>query len=132
MARFYVPLDVNYAEDDKVIEVGPMAELLYVRSLAFAKRAKKNGRIENNQLSSFAMRLPRVRGLSDQLFDAGLWERNGTGLYVSAWLKHNAAVEEQAEVKSVAGKLGNHRKWHVGPEGKPSPDCKICVAEGLV
>ena len=38
MTGLFVPLDVNYYEDSKIRQVGPMAELLYVRSLAFVKR----------------------------------------------------------------------------------------------
>lgn len=36
------------------------------------------------------------------------------------------AKKKQQELKSSGGKLGNHRRWHTGPEGKPSPDCPWC------
>lgn len=127
----YVPLFVNYAEDPKVIDAGPMGELLYVRSLAFAKRQEKDGLIHDNQFREYTGRIPRARVVAERLYEVGLWERNGTGLYISAWLKRNAPVAEVASAKSAAGSLGNHRKWHTGSGKKPNPDCKHCVDEGL-
>ena len=45
MSGLFVPLDVEYDSDDKMIEAGPMAELLYVRGMAFAKRTGSDGNI---------------------------------------------------------------------------------------
>jgi hypothetical protein len=134
MSWLYVPLDVNYAEDDKIIEAGPMAELLYVRSLAFAKRDRRDGRISDGQIrDSVAPRIPKHRALADRLVDVGLWQRNGSGIYISAWLKRNEAAAAIADKKSTAGALGNHIKWgHEEPDGKPpTADCSVCVAKGL-
>lgn len=36
------------------------------------------------------------------------------------------AKKKQQEQKSAGGKLGNHRRWHTGPEGKPGKDCPWC------
>ena len=51
----YVPLDVEYASDDKIIEAGPMAELVYVRGLAFCKRTLNDGEITRAQLAVVAV-----------------------------------------------------------------------------
>ena len=37
-----------------------------------------------------------------------------------------SARKKQQEQKSSGGKLGNHRRWHTGENGKPSPDCPWC------
>jgi hypothetical protein len=131
MARLFVPLDVNYAEDDKLIDVGPMAELLYLRSLAFVKRSRSNGIIRANQLTTIATRIPRAHRLADRLVDVGLWERNGAGWSITAWLKHNPPTTEVAGVKAEAGSRGAHIRWHV-ERRQPSADCEHCVADGLV
>ena len=127
----FVPLDVNYADDDKIVAAGPMAELLYVRALAFVKRARSDGHLHDGQLPIVAARIPRPRQLADRLVDTGLWERNGTGLYVSAWLKRNPPVADVSPAKSAAGALGNHRRWHLPPDGAPNPECPHCRKEGL-
>jgi hypothetical protein len=132
MAGLFVPLLVGYAEDDKIIAAGPMAELLYVRSLAFAKREGKDGRITDNQLAIFSLRIPGARRHADRLVELGLWERNGNGWYVASWLRHNRAADEIAQAKSAAGNLGNHNRWHLGARGVPKVDCDLCLEQGLI
>jgi hypothetical protein len=127
MATLFVPLDVNYAEDDKIIDVGPMAELLYIRGLAFAKRSRQNGQIGDSQLPIIAARIHRPRALAARLIDVGLWERNGTGLYIRAWLKRNPPADELVE----SGAAGAHKRWHLKRD-QPNPDCDLCIAEGLI
>jgi hypothetical protein len=127
----FVPLDVNYADDDKIIDAGPMAELLYVRSLAFVKRARTNGDIAANQIPLIGARITRPRALAERLVEVGLWERTGSGLYVSAWLKRNAPVETISAVKADAGSVGAHIRWHV-KRRQPDPSCEHCVREQLV
>ncbi len=131
MPGLFVPLDVNYADDDKIVEAGPMAELLYVRSLAFAKRDRHDGHIRDGQLPIVGARIPRQRQLVDRLVDVGLWERNGSGLYIAAWLKRNLPAEQVTAKKSAAGARGNHVRWHLPPDGEPSADCEHCRKEGI-
>jgi hypothetical protein len=126
MPGLYVPLDVNYAEDHKIIEVGPMAELLYVRGLAFVKRARTNGYIHAGQMPVIAVRLPRARVLIGRLVECGLWEIDGDGYYISAWAKRNPPVDELSD----NGVAGAHKRWHL-KRNQPNPNCPICVAEGL-
>lgn len=131
MSGLFVPLDVNYADDDKIIDAGPMAELLFVRSLAFAKRARTDGQLRDSQLPTIAVRIPRARTYAERLVDVGLWTRNGSGLFISAWLKRNLPTDEIAAKKSAAGALGNHRRWHLPPDGQPNPECPHCRKDGL-
>ena len=51
MSGLFVPLDVDYADDPKIIEAGPLAELLFVRGLAFCKQQLSDGHIARSQLS---------------------------------------------------------------------------------
>jgi hypothetical protein len=132
MGRLFAPLDVGYAEDHKIIDAGPMAELLYVRSLAFVKRAGSDGWIAANQLALIAARIPTPARQADRLVDVGLWEVNGTGWYISAWLRHNLAEADVKKAKSKAGSLGNHNRWHVGPSGVPKTECDHCLEQGLI
>ncbi len=131
MAGLYVPLDVNYADDAKVVDAGPMAELLFVRSLAFAKRDQHDGYIRNGQLGIVAARIPRLAPMVERLIDVGLWERNGDGIYIAAWLKRNLPTDEISAKKSSAGAVGNHRRWHLAPGGTPNPECDLCRKDGL-
>lgn len=95
----FAPLSANYFDDDAIIAAGERAELLYVRSLAFAARKPVDGFISDLQLTTF--RLSGVRARADRLCEVGLWERveddllgNCSGYRIAAWLKHNASKAE--------------------------------------
>jgi hypothetical protein len=122
----YVPLDVGFADDDKLIIAGPMAELLYLRSLAFVKRAETNGHIRPVHLPIISARIPRPRLQVDRLLEVGAWCANGDGWYIAAWLKRNLPAEEITKARREAGVIGNHYRWHVSEHGKPSPTCPLC------
>ena len=128
----YVKLDVEYASDPKVLRAGAHAELLYVRSLAFAKRRLDDGHIDAVQLPHLCLGIPGNPSRHAQaLIDAGLWEANGDGWNITAWLKHNktrAAIEEQAKRKAEAGAKGAHDRWH--SDDRPMATCAFCIANG--
>ncbi|MEJ7724318.1 MAG: hypothetical protein WKF64_08440 [Ilumatobacteraceae bacterium] len=129
MAGLYVPLDVDYATDDKLIEAGPMAELLYVRSLCFAKRTMRDGQIARSQLAAVALGIPSAAKHAQRLVDVGAWTASKTGWTITAWLKHNkpaASIRADSEAKKAASLLANHERWHVGEGRKRSATCPLC------
>jgi hypothetical protein len=131
VGRFYVPLDVNYQMDPKILAAGASAECLYVRGLALCKRGATEGQVHSKQLQALALGLPGApMKLARALVDAGLWVETGTGWYVVGWLKHNmsneALTDHKARVRarSVAG---NHQRHHVDT-GRFDPNCELCNA----
>ena len=132
MARLFVPLDVSYFEDPKIIAAGAVAELVYVRSLAFAKRHRSDGRIARNQLAYVTRGTRRPHDVVRRLTQVGLWTSNGDGWYITAWQRHNPPADELHNTKSKAGTLGNHTRWHTGFDGEPNPDCTHCHEQGLI
>ena len=129
MARFFVPLDVNYQLDDKIMSAGYVAECLYVRALAYCKRAGTEGRIKRSQLRALALGLPgRPAKHADVLVEVGLWGTDDDGYRISGWLNHNLSNDQMTEqkakirVKSIAG---NHKRHHVA-KGVVDEDCELC------
>lgn len=124
----YVPLDADYYHDPKIIDAGPLAELLYVRGLCFAKRTDKDGFIATAQLRAIGAGLPRPQALAGKLEEVGAWSPVDGGWQITAWLKRNkssaelAHRKEAARIKSV---MGNHERWHV-KEDRYDPTCEIC------
>jgi hypothetical protein len=62
--------------------------------------------------------------------------REGPGWVIHDYLYYqptkdeaDSAKKKQQEQKSSGGKLGNHRRWHTGPEGKPNAECPWCAGE---
>lgn len=130
----FVPLDVDYASDPKVLRAGAHAELLYIRSLCLAKRRMEDGHIESVQLAGLCLGIPGRPALhAESLVLSGLWEKNGDGWYIAAWLKRNASAEtvkQQARRQSEHGSKGAHIRWHTIDE--PSPTCRYCMGNGWV
>lgn len=127
----HVQLDVNYADDDKIVAAGEKAELLYVRSLCYAKRLMTDGFVSDSQLPRFL--LPGVQQRAKKLLEVGLWQRDDErkGYVISSWLRRNPSAEEikiVSEAKKAGGKEGNHKRWH---RKERVSGCEWCESEGL-
>jgi hypothetical protein len=132
MSGLYVKLDAEYASDDKLIAAGPMAELLYIRGLAFCKRQMVDGVIKTNQLAAVALGIPSAAKHAAALVEHGAWVTVRDGWRIAAWLKRNKSVAEitdDREARRVASMEANHAQHHVGPGKKRSPKCDACRAE---
>lgn len=118
----YVPLDVNFPDDDKVIEVGLNGAGLYAMSLCLAKRLLSDGVLSRPQLR----RLGGSDDLIDHLVTAGLYADHANGcVRICAWLSHNRSAED---IESASlGKPAAHVRWHVN-RGVVSEDCELCQA----
>jgi len=130
--RLYVPLDVEFATDPKILAAGPLAAYLFVCSLAYCKRSDKAGEIHAEQLRVLALGLPgSPRKHADALVRVGLWAETPTGWVVVSWLNHNLSPDQLDERKSAAkakSELGNHRRHHE-QKGVRVSDCLLCYPD---
>jgi hypothetical protein len=128
----FVPLDASYYEDDKILCVSEMAELLYIRSLCFAKRMLTDGKLTRRQVLRIlpdpkeSLGDPRdVKddpGIIKELLDAHLWQKMGDQYVIAAWAKwHESASSVHARSESA-----NHQRWHVS-RGIVSDRCPLCL-----
>lgn len=113
----YAPLSAHYYKDDAIADAGPMAELLYVRGLAFCADVLSDGFISETQLARFVgVGIPAVKKHAERLVLVGLWEKaepglfggEGCGYIVAAWAKWNltrAEIQEKAK-KDAERKAG--------------------------
>lgn len=95
MARFFVPLDVNYADDERLTTAGVHAEVLYVRALAFSARLETGGHIHRVQLPVIGLGLTRPTMQAQRLVDAGLWHATDTGWIITP--RSRRSPQEQGE-----------------------------------
>lgn len=113
----YAPLSAHYYKDDAIAAAGPMAELLYVRGLAFCADVLSDGFISDVQLSRFVgVGVPSFRKHAQRLITAGLWERTEGGLFgdegcgyrVLSWSKWNLTKAEiqEKQKRDAARKAG--------------------------
>lgn len=129
----YVKLDVDFQSDPKMMQAGHLAELVYVRSLALAKRTLLDGRIAQSHLTLLALGIPgKPSRHADALVTAGLWTVEGDGWRITSWAKHNKSkddIEAQRKRKMANGTRGAHEKWHTDPS-KANDSCVHCIANG--
>jgi hypothetical protein len=101
----HVPLDVNFQDDAKVVQVSPEAELVYLRSLALAKRLDEDGAVHRAHLGRLTDKLDdRPDVLAKELVDVDLWFETETGWYIAAWAAHNTLTTERAEARAAEAK----------------------------
>lgn len=108
----YAPLSAHYYKDDAIADVGPLAELLYVRGLAFCAEVLSDGYISDNQLRLFvAVGIPSYSKHADALCKVGLWIREDGGHRVIAWTKWNLSKDEirEKQERDAARKANGHR-----------------------
>lgn len=132
----FVPLDVNYADDPKMIEAGAEAELVYVRSLAIAKRIGSDGAIHRAHLPrlcdgifSVVMGEDTPDDLAARLVKVGAWIDVPDGWRIASWDKWNLTAEEIQTRRSGRQKgaaIGNHKRWHEA-RGEFDPTCVYCT-----
>lgn len=108
----WVKLDENYQFDPKILAAGALAELLYVRSLAWAKRFwKDEGRIDARHLAPLVMGMPGKPATHiTALVDNELWTVVDGGWLITAWAKRNNTadvIERIREDRRKAGAKGN-------------------------
>jgi hypothetical protein len=118
----YVPLDVNYARDVAIRKAGPNAELLYIRSLAYAKGSRTGGFVSDYDLDVVGIGLRGIKLSAKRLVEVGLWERVEDGWMIRSWERWNASEK----IVSAGGKLGNHKRWHAD-RGQFDPECEHCA-----
>ena len=135
MAKLFVPLDVDFATDPKILQAGPMAAYLYVCSLAYCKRTAEPGRdgiIDREHLKVLAVGFGgNAKKYADTLVQVGLWEPHPDGWSIPSWLKRNPSAVKldkrraQLKAKSI---MGNHKQHHVAKKS-PALDCVLCFPE---
>jgi hypothetical protein len=94
----YAPLSAHYYKDDAIADAGPMAELLFIRGLAFCADVLSDGKISDTQLCRFVgVGIPAVKRHADALCKVGLWIREDAGYKVVSWAKWNLTKAEIQE-----------------------------------
>jgi hypothetical protein len=126
-AHIFATIDVHYFDDDKVLASGS-AWQLHLAAILTCKRTLSDGMLTRRQLERIA-----PESLSDTsdaiatLIDVGLFEEIGEYIYVASWDTWNDPAAD-VEARSKGGRMGNHKRWHVG-RGIKDPGCEWCFPD---
>jgi hypothetical protein len=125
--RWFLPLDVSYFDDERVVELSDAAQLLDLRAMTLMKRLDCGGVLSTRQLTRIA---PESGGdfdpMMQELVKSGLWAKEGKAFARGGWSQWNAP-EADSEAMSKGGEHGNHLRWHV-KRGITAEDCSFCIA----
>jgi hypothetical protein len=124
-ARRFAQIDVNYFDDDRVLEAGP-ACVLHLAAILACKSAPSDGVLTRRQLTRIAPEsIVDVPEAIRRLIRVGLFEDTGEVIVIRSWFHWNDSTEE-IEAMSKKGLEGNHVRWHV-KRNIIDPACSYCI-----
>jgi hypothetical protein len=132
-SRLYAKVVLDFPDNPKVIEAGPMAELAYLRCTLYSKAARSNGHIHRSRAPRWLMGIPEWEAAMEALERVGLVDKCDDGWQIPlnvwrAWNKTSDEIDADSEMKRQSAIKGNHMKHHV-KTGKPSVGCPLCAEE---
>lgn len=104
----FVQLQTNAYQDDAIRRAGPMAELLFYRSLQLAKVINRDGRLSKLQVGDIARGIYALDRQFRKLVSEKLWTEDpeADGILITQWAKYNSTsdVDEDAKALDAARK----------------------------
>lgn len=113
----WIPLDANFQDDEQIIELSAEAELLFIRSMALARRLDTGGAVRRGQLRRLTDKMTTdPTALAEELVAVDLWSPVPSGWEIPSWVSWNGRADGRRQSMSDGGKRGNHERWqHPGP-----------------
>lgn len=105
----YVPLSLNFFGDEKVVELTPLAQLVYIVCLVVAKRNETDGRVTRAQVRREQPLITDYQPLFVELVTAGLLvETDDRALAIPprTWLKWNRSSAELDVIRAARSEAG--------------------------
>lgn len=104
----YLPLDVNFNDDPKVMNAGERASWLYLHMALKSKQLLSDGVLSAGQIARLGV--SAWRGRLEKLIEVGLvipWDPDMDSYAIVAWFKHN---DSAVEVDMARNKDAAHKK----------------------
>ncbi len=119
----WVKIDDQFTDHPKVLEVGPLAECLFVRGLCYAARYLTDGLVPVAHLR----RMADFDAITEagKLVAAGLWEDAEGGYQIHDYLDYQPSREDALSIRekrAEAGRIGGLRSGESRREAKPKQD----------
>lgn len=105
----WIKLDDGIGDDPKIMQVSPLAELLYIHGLCYANAKQTDGRLLKRVAKNKLLDVEKVEDLIAELVGAGLWLEVKGGYEIHAYLAHQRSkkqIEAMSKKRSVAGRNG--------------------------
>lgn len=143
----WVLMDDQFPIHRKVAGLSDAAFRLHSAAIFWCRRNGTDGFVPEEDLDQVCAQVRSPAGFAAECVKRRAWHladhdcasencpppRQEPGWVIHDYLEYQPTKNEdetarrkQQEQKSAGGKLGNHRRWHTGPSGKPNPDCPWC------
>ena len=103
MTRVWVKLDATYVEDEKIMAAGALAELVFIRSIAFCRRRVTDGDLSPGAVRGLMLGVPGdPTEIVAALVTHGLWDACDQGFSVrnyAEWQQTRTKLDSEAERK---------------------------------
>jgi hypothetical protein len=122
--RTFIKVHDGIEDHPKIAPLSDKAFRVLVTTWAWCSRHKTDGRLPTAVWQKRAS--AKVRA---ELETAGLVDNFEGHVLMHDYLKHQRSAEEideMREAKQFAGRIGNHKRWHVG-QGIVDATCEFCV-----
>lgn len=104
-------MDDGYLGHPKILEAGPWAELLDLRSIIWCAKYETDGLVTRSALQSIGRGIPKVPARVLSLIEVGRWLVNdGGGWWVHDFLKYNPSkAEKETQREQGRERVRKHR-----------------------
>lgn len=126
MSRPWVKIDATYVEDDKVMAAGALAELVFIRSIAYCRRRFTDGYVAVHALPSLTLGVPETsETLVGALVGNRLWavdDVKGGWRVVNyeQWQMTSEKLAAEAERKRAERQISKKRQRPDSSAGRPA------------
>jgi hypothetical protein len=115
MPRRYVPLAVDFLDDDRIIESSQQARYVYMVGLTIAGKNERDGEVSLPQVQRACFDVDGLDALIEELVTRGLWQRrkDGRTFVIPSWLQWNRSAKEIEAIRQKntdSGRKGGRRK----------------------
>ena len=133
----YLRLSTQFLLDPKIVSVGPVAGMLYVRGLLYSKEQQTDGFVPWDIVKIIGFDMQNVDEIVAKLVDSGLWKttENGYEVGVEKWSKYQT-TKDQNEAKRAfeanrkaayrEAKRGQNDQRETRPNGTPKKVSRDC------
>jgi hypothetical protein len=115
--RPFVPLDAEFFDDARVLELAPLTQLVYLRGLTLAKRIQTDGQFTSGQLRRQCGDIEELETHVKSLVACDLWTDEGPDEYTIAswqrWNKSQAEWEAELKLARDSGRRGGRKSGEV-------------------
>ncbi len=97
-ARF----DDNYTDHPKVVQAGPMAELLDMRAIIYCARYETDGFISARALTRIGQQIAKPAARAARLVEVGRWTKGEGGWWVNDYLAYNPSKAQKTTEREAS------------------------------